>query len=113
MEPTDGSSPGLLLPASTSPDDAEAQVERLRELVGSLLERNQQLERALASRIVIEQAKGVLAERHDLSVDEAFELLRRASRSHRMRIHKLAAAVVASRETPVEISTPSPARPHA
>jgi hypothetical protein len=30
-----------------------------------------------------------------------------------MRIHKLAAAVVASRETPVEISTPSPARPHA
>jgi AmiR/NasT family two-component response regulator len=84
-----------------------AESERLRELVSSLLEQNAQLRTALESRIVIEQAKGVLAERFGLEVDEAFRILRRASRNHRMSIHALAARVVASRETPPEIEPPS------
>ena len=80
--------------------------ERLRDLASSLLEQNAQLRTALESRIVIEQAKGVLAERFGLGVDEAFGILRRSARNHRMSIHALAAQVVASRRTPPEIETP-------
>jgi AmiR/NasT family two-component response regulator len=58
------------------------------------------------SRIVIEQAKGILAERYRLSVDEAFDLMRKSARDHRMRLHALAAAVISSQETPPEISPP-------
>jgi hypothetical protein len=75
----------------------------LAALVKSLTERNLQLQRALESRIVIEQAKGVLVERLALGPDEAFEILRRAARSQRGRIHDLAAEVVTSRDTPAVI----------
>jgi hypothetical protein len=75
----------------------------LEELVRELRERNAQLETALSSRIVIEQAKGVLAERYRIDVDRAFAVLRGASRSNRIRIHDLAAAVVASPRTPTPI----------
>ena len=59
-----------------------------------LIERTRQLELALTSRIVIEQAKGMLAERHGTGIDEAFELLRREARSARRKIHDVAADVV-------------------
>ena len=71
--------------------------------VADLIRKNAQLELALSSRVVIEQAKGMLAERFQISVDRAFELLRRSARSNRMRIHALAHRVVDERETPVEI----------
>jgi hypothetical protein len=64
---------------------------------------NAQLREALMSRIVIEQAKGILAERFRLDVGQAFELLRSAARSNRMRIRDLAAAVNVDRATPIEI----------
>jgi GAF domain-containing protein len=41
-----------------------------------------QLRSALTHRIVVEQAKGFLRERFDISVDEAFSLLRRYARTH-------------------------------
>jgi AmiR/NasT family two-component response regulator len=97
--------PELLLPPITV-QGADEQVARLRELVATLLVKNQQLQTALESRIVIEQAKGVLAERYRIGVDEAFALLRRSARNHRLRLHALAAAVVASHETPAQISPP-------
>ncbi|MFK8845159.1 ANTAR domain-containing protein [Streptomyces sp. Ac-502] len=43
-----------------------------------------QLRAALSSRIVIEQAKGVLAERWNTTLDDAFDALRRYARSHQL-----------------------------
>ena len=88
---------------STAADTGETEVERLRSLAWALATRNLQLEHALGSRVTIEQAKGMLAERHSLSVDDAFEALRQAARSNRMRLRSLAEQVLAHRETPPEI----------
>jgi AmiR/NasT family two-component response regulator len=77
--------------------------ERLAELVVALADENANLQRALDTRVVIEQAKGVLAERFGLDVHEAFDTLRTSARSNRMRLHDLAARVVESRQTPPEI----------
>ncbi|MGW6055415.1 ANTAR domain-containing protein [Streptomyces sp. NPDC055189] len=54
-----------------------------RTLVQADLERAQ-LRSALSSRIVVEQAKGILAERWHTSPDEAFDALRRYARRHRL-----------------------------
>ncbi|MDX2648607.1 GAF and ANTAR domain-containing protein [Streptomyces sp. PA03-1a] len=54
-----------------------------------------QLQAALDSRVVLEQAKGVLAERWGVGVDEAFTALRRYARTHRVRLAVLARGVVA------------------
>ena len=70
-----------------------------------------QLETALQSRIVIEQAKGILAERFDLNVEEAFLLLRYAARSGRMPIRTLAVAVIGHPETTPEQIAASLAQP--
>ncbi len=53
-----------------------------------------QLQHALSSRVVIEQAKGVTGERLGVDMDAAFAMLRRYARSHNLRIADLAAAVV-------------------
>jgi hypothetical protein len=67
-------------------------------------EQIRQLESALESRILIEQAKGVLRERFGWSAQDAFEILRYAARSTRIKIHALAADVVASGETPAAVT---------
>ncbi|CAM5693615.1 GAF and ANTAR domain-containing protein [Streptomyces fumanus] len=53
-----------------------------------------QLRAALSSRIVIEQAKGILAERWDTGVDEAFAALRRYARAHRTGLSALAQRLI-------------------
>lgn len=53
-----------------------------------------QLEAALDSRIVIEQAKGVVAERAGISVHEAFTLMRHHARSTNRPLSGLALAVI-------------------
>jgi GAF domain-containing protein len=53
-----------------------------------------QLQTALDSRVVIEQAKGVLAERLGLSPDEAFQKLRQKARSTNRKLHDLARDVI-------------------
>ncbi|HEV2635683.1 MAG TPA: GAF and ANTAR domain-containing protein [Actinocrinis sp.] len=49
-----------------------------------------QLQNALTSRVIIEQAKGVLAERHKVDVDAAFALLRGHARHDNLRLSDLA-----------------------
>lgn len=78
--------------------------DRLSELLAAAKVRIAELEQALENRTTIEQAKGVLAERLALSVTDAYELLRYAARTARMRAHELAALVVE------EPSTPGPVR---
>jgi transcriptional regulator with GAF, ATPase, and Fis domain len=55
---------------------------------------NEQLQSALTSRVVIEQAKGVLAARLNVDMGEAFERLRKRSRDDRRRLAEVAEEVV-------------------
>jgi AmiR/NasT family two-component response regulator len=55
---------------------------------------NEQLTHALNSRIVIEQAKGVLAERSGLDMEHAFAQLRKHARDHNLRLADVARGVV-------------------
>jgi AmiR/NasT family two-component response regulator len=89
------------LPLTTTlPRDVLDELGRLRALNRVLTEEVRQLQGALESRVVIEQAKGILAERFGMTIDESFELLRTTARTHRMKLRALAAWVVASPETP-------------
>ena len=63
---------------------------------------NEQLTLALNSRIVIEQAKGVLAERSGLDMDQAFARMRKYARDHNLRLVDVAHGVV---EGTVKIET--------
>jgi hypothetical protein len=59
----------------------------------------QQLEHALAARVTVEQAIGVLAERRHLAPRAAFEALRSVARGSGRRVHDLAREVVSSTTT--------------
>jgi hypothetical protein len=74
-----------------------------------------QLQHALLARVVVEQAIGVLAERHRLAPRTAFERLRQAARSRGRRVHDLARELVASADDgavplPPELARPSVSR---
>ena len=81
-------------------EEASVALERLFRVTEAAYERTAHLQRALDSRIVIEQAKGILAERFGMDVEEAFALLRRASRSNRLKLRDIARSVVVDAETP-------------
>lgn len=55
---------------------------------------NEQLQHALDSRVVIEQAKGFLAQRLGVSMDEAFTVLRRQARTTQRRLQDVARQVI-------------------
>lgn len=54
----------------------------------------QQLQRALDSRVIIEQAKGIIAAERKITVDEAFGVLRDHARSHNAHLRSVAEAVI-------------------
>jgi ANTAR domain len=60
-----------------------------------------QLEHALAARVRVEQAIGVLAERHRIRPRQAFELLRSAARARGRRVLEIATEVVESATNPL------------
>jgi hypothetical protein len=72
----------------------DEEAHRLRTTVG-------QLEHALTARIRIEQAIGVLAERHRIRPRQAFEQLRTAARNRGRRVIDIASDVVASASNPL------------
>jgi ANTAR domain len=79
---------------------ADAQEEKVRELGVTVAN----LRHALESRVVIERAIGMLSERFDRTIVEAWELLRAAARDSRREVRALANEVTESRaKTPHEI----------
>lgn len=77
-----------------------AELDKLARYADEQEKKATQLQLALDSRIVIEQAVGMLAERFTLTVEEAFELLRRAARDSRRDLRGVAAELTGSRLTP-------------
>jgi AmiR/NasT family two-component response regulator len=56
---------------------------------------SEQLQEALESRVVIEQAKGITAYKHTVSVDRAYEMMRRHARNNNASLRVVAEAIVA------------------
>ena len=75
------------------------------ECLAELRAKVDQLEAALESRVAIEQAVGMLAERYGLSMPDAFALLRQAARNSRRDLHVLAEEIVDVRpRTPAAVT---------
>jgi AmiR/NasT family two-component response regulator len=68
----------------------------------------EQLQTALNDRIIIEQAKGVLAQRGDLIMDAAFDRLRGYARRHNLRLSTVARQVVDTDLADAVLSAPTP-----
>jgi len=72
-----------------------------------------QLQGALNSRILLEQAKGIVAERRQVGMDEAFALLRSYARSHRTQLSAVANAIIDHSLAPAELHVLLGAEHHA
>jgi len=70
---------------------------------------NQLRQHALNSRIVIEQAKGMVAEREGLDMDQAFTALRNHARNHNLRLVVLAEDVIGGHLLPPALDRTAPA----
>jgi GAF domain-containing protein len=68
---------------------------------------NAQLNHALQSRVVIEQAKGVIAERRSLDMGQAFSTLRNHARTHNRLLADVARDVVDGTLNPTALDRPS------
>jgi GAF domain-containing protein len=65
----------------------------------------EQLQGALNSRVIIEQAKGSLAQARGISVDEAFALIRGHARNHNLRLGDLAQKIISHPATIPDLNT--------
>lgn len=93
-----GNRPGELPAADLRVGQALADVATIGILQERAVHRGEvlaeQLQAALNSRVIIEQAKGVLAERGDVDMHQAFNRLRQHARTHNSRLSDVARAVV-------------------
>lgn len=93
-----GEGTGLLDPIDSRVIQAMAEIATIAILqersIASAELLTEQLQGALNSRIVIEQAKGALSRQHGVSVDEAFRLLRQHARSHQLHLVDLSRHVL-------------------
>jgi GAF domain-containing protein len=91
--------PGEMRPADLEAGQALADVATIAILQHRATleaqELNEQLTQALNTRIVIEQAKGMIAENAGLDMEQAFATLRYHARSHNLRLADVARAVIA------------------
>jgi len=71
---------------------------------------NEQLDRALNSRVVIEQAKGMLAERLGVDLEQAFATLRNHARNHNHQLVEVARNIVDGTITASTLDPPPPAK---
>ncbi|NEA36856.1 GAF and ANTAR domain-containing protein [Streptomyces sp. SID13031] len=67
----------------------------------------EQLQSALNSRIMLEQAKGVFSERTGISVDEAFTLMRAHARRHHQQLSAVAAQIIDGTLPAAALRTPA------
>jgi len=92
------SSPTAISPATTSIAQSFANVATISILQFRALRHSEmvteQLQTALNSRILIEQAKGILAERRHTGLTEAFTLMRNYARSHNRPLSQIAQAII-------------------
>jgi hypothetical protein len=89
-----------LLAAEVGPGSRPRRPEEPLDELGQLRLSVLQLEHALAARVVVEQAIGVLTERQHHTPRDAFERLRRVARSRGRKVHDLAREVVMSASDP-------------
>ena len=89
-----------LLAGELAPGTRPARTEQPLDELGQLRLSVKQLEHALAARVVVEQAIGVLTERQRSSPRDAFERLRKVARSRGRKVHDLAKEVVMSATDP-------------
>jgi transcriptional regulator with GAF, ATPase, and Fis domain len=71
---------------------------------------NEQLQSALTSRVIIEQAKGLLAQHGQLRMDQAFDLMRGYARSHSTRLAEVARGLVERTLDPDSVTAVNPPR---
>ncbi len=88
--------------------EISAEISRLTVYADAQESKVRQLQTALDSRVAIERANGILAERFQVAVEEAFDLLRKAARSSRRELTPLAEEVISSSQTPTEIAAALP-----
>jgi ANTAR domain/S-adenosyl methyltransferase len=90
--------PGALAPADIRVGQALADVATISLLHERSMRHsdtvNDQLQTALNSRVIIEQAKGKLAERLGLDMDQAFSVLRDHARTRNLRLSDVALAFI-------------------
>jgi GAF domain-containing protein len=105
-----GSTPGALSPHALRVGQALADVATIGILQERAVRRQEvlaeQLQGALNSRVIIEQAKGMLAERGQIDLEQAFALLRSHARARQQRLSDLARDIVAGATIPDALLDP-------
>ncbi|MDQ1536294.1 MAG: hypothetical protein QOE58_687, partial [Actinomycetota bacterium] len=95
----DGTLTDVLYSASVYRDFNEqvlgvAAVARDASMLHQQQELSEQLQEALGSRVLIEQAKGIISQRHAVTIDQAYELMRTHARNKNTSLRNVAQAIV-------------------